>query len=134
MTRSDNIKLLQIQIDKDVNIWLYTTWSSTKHIRCCIIQNQETWCLLCICNVHTFWLLKCETWSVAVLWSNFPTRISWKLKSLRHVNSCEFSAEPLFQELALIFSWRVGLKIQLKGSPESFWGWGVVWIHSKSWP
>ena len=32
------------------------------------------------------------------------TRISWKLKSLRHVNSCEFSAEPLFQELALIFS------------------------------
>ena len=28
-----------------------------------------------------------------------------------------------FQEMALIFSWRVGLKIQLKGSPESF-GWG----------
>ena len=26
-----------------------------------------------------------------------------------------------FQELALIFSWRFGLKIQQKGSPESFW-------------
>ena len=80
---------------------------------------------------------------------NGTTRISWKLKSLRHVNSCEFSAEPLtqtfqwgrgvglnsFQELALIFSWRVGLKIQQKGSHESFWGGGgLAWIHSKSWP
>ena len=28
------------------------------------------------------------------------------------------------EELALIFSSRVGLNFQLKGSPESFWGWG----------
>ena len=31
---------------------------------------------------------------------NDTTRISWKLKSLRHVNSSKFLAEPLFQEFA----------------------------------
>ena len=82
------------------------------------------------------------------------TRISWKLKSLRRVNSCKFSAEPLFQEFALIFSWRVGLNLSVGWGGgvglNSFqelalifswkvWlnlsgGGGLAWIQSKSWP
>ena len=55
------------------------------------------------------------------------TRISWKLKSLRHVNSCKFSAEPLFQEFAPPPPpERLRPTLQLKIKAKSSWN-GLRW-------
>ena len=60
------------------------------------------------CKMLWFWSISLNNWHQTMKETLlYKTRISWKLKSLRHVNSCEFSAEPLFQELALIFNFQL---------------------------